>query len=210
MQPLLFEGDSTSTPNGIGGVQEASLQGTLPYTSVMGQSAGTGNIGRYAASYDWASQARNFWGTLDMYAQQHAVDAYRFELGNVGNPKVTQTYINSILNPIDNCLARRVAYGIGATIPALVSGPMNNITNATAQYPSLYPLTQGIEPNKSNAGLVVGIIAADNMFSMADFAAMSSMLAAQQVSYEVVAPHQGPLATGIVANQSYITTSSIL
>jgi catalase len=185
MQPLLFEGPSISTPNGIGGVQEASSQQTLPYTGSAGQMAGSGNIGRYVPSYDWASQARTFWGTLDIYAQQHTVDAYRFELGHVSNPNVTQTYIDTILNPIDNCLARRVAYGLGAIMPPLGSGPMTNMTNSTARFPSLYPLAQSQEPNKSNAGLMVGIVAADDAFTEADLAAMSPLLAAQQVSYEV-------------------------
>lgn len=210
MQPLLFEGASISTPNGIGGVQEANVQQTLPYTGSAGQMTGSGNIGRYVASYDWASQARTFWGTLDIYAQQHTVDAYRFELGHVSNPNVTRMYIDTILNPIDNCLARRVAYGIGAEMPPLGSGPMTNVTNSTARFLSLYPLAQSQEPKKSNAGLTVGIIAADNMFSTADLAAMSPLLGAQQVSYEVVASRQGMLATGITANQSYITTSDIL
>jgi catalase len=142
MQPLLFEGASISTPNGIGGVQEANSQQTIPYTGSAGQMAGTGNIGRYVAGYDWASQARTFWGTLDIYAQQHTVDAYRFELGHVSDPNVTQRYIDTILNPIDNCLARRVAYGIGATMLPLGSGSMRNINNSTARFPSLYPLAQ--------------------------------------------------------------------
>lgn len=210
MQPLIFEGDSTSAPNSIGGIQEASSQQSLPYTGSQGETAGIGNIGRYVPSYDWAAQARNFWGTLDKYAQQHAVDAYGFELGNVGDDTVVKKYIANILNKIDNCLARRVAYGIGAELPAVGSGPMTNVTNITAPYPSLYPLTQGLESNKSNEGLVVGIVASDNILSTADLSAMSSLLSAQKVRYEVVAPRQGPLASGVSAKQSYITTSSIL
>jgi catalase len=91
----------------------------------------------------------------------------------------------------------------------LGSGPMTNVTNSTARFPSLYPLAQSQEPKKSNAGPTVGIITADNMFSTADIAAMSPLLGAQQVSYEVVASRQGMLATGVIANQSYITTSDI-
>lgn len=52
MQPLLFEGVSVATPSGIGGVQEANFQQTLPYTGSAGQMAGPGNIDRYVASYD--------------------------------------------------------------------------------------------------------------------------------------------------------------
>jgi catalase len=144
--------------------------------------AGPGNIGRYVASYDWASQARTPWGTLDIYAQQHTVNAYRFELGHVSNPNVTQMDVDTILNPTDNCLACRVGYGIGAGMPPLGSGPMTNVTNSTARFPSLYPLAQSQSP----------------------------LLGAQQVSYEVVVSRQGMLATEVIANQSYITTSDIL
>lgn len=172
--------------------------------------AGIGNIGRYQPMYDWAAQARNFWGTLDQYAQQHTVDAYRFELGNVGDNIVVQKYVDNILNKIDNCFARRVAYGIGAQLPALGSGPMTNVTNSTTPYPSLYPMTQGLEPNKSNEGLVVGIIADDNVLSTADLSVIASVLSKQKVLFEVVSFRQGSLASGVSANQSYITTSSIL
>jgi catalase len=89
MQPLLFEGASMSSPNGIGGLQEANFQQTLPYTGSGGQIAGSGNIGRCAASYDCASRARTSQETLNIYAQQRTTDAYRFELGHVSNPNVT-------------------------------------------------------------------------------------------------------------------------
>ena len=213
MQPLLFEGASTSTPNGINGVQEASPNQTLAYTSSAGQSAGFGPIGRYAATYDWATEARTLWSSFDVYAQQHTVDAYRFELGHVSDPNVTANYISSILNPIDNCLARRVAYGIGSALPPIGSGPRANSTslNQTTSSPDLYrALTPSLEPNKSNAGLTIGIIADDTMLSTADLSAITSPLAAQSVFFEVVAPHIGSLVSGVNANQSYVTTSSIL
>ena len=210
MQPLIFEGDSTSAPNDIGGIQEASPEQTLPYTSSRGEMAGRGNIGRYQPIYDWAGQTRNFWGTLDIYAKQHTVDAYCFELGNVGDAKVVQRYINNILNKIDNCLARRVAVKIGFQVPELGSGPLSNVTNSTAPYPSLYPMTQGLEPDKSNEGLVVGIIADDNLLSPSDLSAVIALLNKQKVLFEVVSNRQGTLRSGLSANQSYITTSSIL
>ena len=210
MQPLIFEGDSTSAPNDIGGIQEASPEQTLPYTSSRGKIAGRGNIGRYQPIYDWAGQARNFWGTLDIYAKQHTVDAYCFELGNVGDVKVVQKYIDNILNKIDNCLARRVAVKTGFQVPELGSGPLSNVTNSTAPYPSLYPMTQGLEPDKSNEGLVVGIIADDNLLSPSDLSAVTAFLNKQKVLFEVVSNRQGTLRSGLSANQSYITTSSIL
>jgi catalase len=70
MQPLIYVGNSISTPNDIGGVVEPGPDDTLVYTSSAGEQAGTGRIGRYAARYDWFGQARLFWGSLDVYAQQ--------------------------------------------------------------------------------------------------------------------------------------------
>lgn len=210
MQPLLYEGASTSFPDDIGGVQEPTPNMTLPHSSSAGESAGTGDIGRYTASYDWASQARLYWGTLDPYTRQHTVDGYRFELGNVADKAVVQTYIDTILNPIDNCLARRVAFGIGASMPMLGTGGTTNITNVTTPFPSLYPLAQHVEPHKSNEGLVIGIVADDNALSTAELSSITSLLEMQKVDYDVIAPRIGELASGVVANSSYITTTSIL
>lgn len=210
MQPLLFEGASTSTPNNIGGVQEPSANQTLQYTGVSGQSAGAGNIGRYRTTNDWMVQARTFWGSMDIYAQQHTVDAYRFELGHVADPSVVENYINKILNPIDNCLARRVAYGIGAPMPTIGSGGTTNLTNATTPYPSLYPLNPGQETNKSNAGLTIGILAAENMLSTADLAAIMPLLSAQNVMFDIISSRVGSLSSGVNATSSFILTSSIL
>lgn len=146
---------------------------------------------------------------MDIYARQHTVDAYRFELGNIGVPAVVQRYVDQTLNNIDNCLARRVAYGVGAEMPAIGSGPTTNVTNSTTPYPSLYPLNPGQETNKSNAGLTVAVVAGDNMFSPADMQAMMPLLSAQQVGLAVVAPRIGTLQSGVTANASFTTTSNL-
>ena len=209
MQPFLYTGDSTSSPNGIGGVVGSSINATVEYTGSSFTGAGSGPIGRFVSVYDWFGQARTFWGSLDIYAQQHTVDAYRFELGNVANTSVVQVYINNILNNIDNCLARRVAFGVGAQLPAVGSGPRTNLTNSTAPYPSLYPMTVALEPNKSNAGLNVAVVANDTLFTESDLDAMMPLLSSQKVTLTIVAPHLGELKSGINATASYITASSI-
>ena len=94
-------------------------------------------------------------------------------------------------------------------MPAIGSGPRTNLTNSTAPFPSLYPLTAGIEPNKSLVGLSVVVIANDTLFTSADMAAMLPLLTAQKISLTVVAPRFGELKTGINATASYITSSSI-
>ena len=208
MQPLLFEGASTSSPNDIGGVVGASANDTYTYTGSKAEVV-QGPIGRYANLKDSFDQARIFWNTLDKYAQQHTIDAYRFEVGHVSDQEVQNKYINNILNKVDNCLARRVAFGIGAPLPPLGSGPKTNATNPKSNFPSLYPLAPSQEPKKSNEGLIIGILASDTQFSFADLNTIIPILASQKVTYEVVAAHMGPLTTGVSANQSFITTSSI-
>jgi catalase len=209
----VFVGNSISTPNDIGGVVAAGPNETLPYAPSSGISAGSGNIGRYKVDNPIEfAQARLFWNTMDTYAQQHTVDAYRFELGNVANTSVVQIHVDTFINQIDNCLARRVAYGIGATLPALGSGPASNSSSmdgAFAGYPSLYPLNPGNQPNKSNAGLTVAVLATDDTFTEADMETMLPLLQAQQVSLAVVGPRMGMLNTGVNATQSYLTASSV-
>lgn len=212
MQPLLFEGASSSSPNGIGGVVGASPKEDFPYTGTPPADQAVvvqGPIGHYANLQDSFSQARTFWSTLDKYARQHTVDAYRFELGHVSDPAVVKRYVDAILNKVDNCLARRVAFGIGAALPPLGSGPMTNKTSIkTATYPSLYPLATNTS-TKSNEGLIIGILASDSRLSSADLVAIVPILKAQKVMFDIIAPHMGPLKTGIVATQSFITTSSV-
>ena len=209
MQPLLFEGASASTPDGIGGVVSVPLNQLVPNGTTP--EITTGAIGRFPNLRDSFGQARAFWNTLDIYAQQHLVDAYRFEVGHVTIPGVQQRYVDEILNKVDNCLARRVAMGIGATLPPVGSGPNNKTNSTTTKIPSLFPIssTQPYETNKSNAGLVIGILADDTRFSMSDLAGILPSLMSRQVTYEVVSNYIGTLKTGVYSNQSYITTSSI-
>ena len=143
---------------------------------------------------------------MDKYSQQHTVDGYRFELGNVGNMTVVQRYIDNTINMIDNCLARRVAWGIGAEMPATGSGA-GSTANSSMKYPSLYPLDHG--PHKTNEGLQVAIIANDTMATMADVQATMQLLAAQKVSLTIIGPHAGMLKTGVVVNASFVTTSDL-
>ena len=204
MQPLLFEGASASSPNDIGGVIPASSNQTLPFTGQPPEMT-QGTIGQFDFSSEAFAQARTFYYTLDKYAQQDLVDGYRFELGHVSEPGVQQRYIDNTLNNIDNCLARRVAKGIGAIMPAL-----NMTSNSTVmKVPSLYPASGAFEPNKSNEGLTIGILADEQHLSTAQLNAMLPALTSQKVFYEVVSSYIGNLPTGVSSNESYVTTSSV-
>ena len=202
MQTNIYAGASASSPNSVGGVMGASPQAALAWGNEMFN----GTIGRYGSNNASFAQATSFWNLLDDHAKQHTVDAYRFELGHVSDPQVQANYISKILHPIDNCLARRVAYGIGSPLPALSPSTANG-TMKIPTYPSQYQLTTTTP--MSVVALVVAILADDTTLSPVDLAAISAVFAPACLGFEVVAPYQGRLKSGVVANNSYITTSSI-
>jgi len=200
MQSTIFEGNSASTPNGIGGIVEASGPQAYGY----GNQNFNGLIGRYEFHDDVYTQAAIFFNTMSPYSQQHTVDAYRQEVGLVADMAVKTNFVNKVLNNVDNCLARRVAYGIGVPLPAAQR------TSGRAQlpkYPSQSPLdTLAPQPV---TGLSVGIITDDNGLSVADLAAIEAVFKPLDLFYEVVAPHQGVLTSGVTASASYYTTSDV-
>jgi catalase len=131
------------------------------------------------------------------------VDAYRLEIGLVADQDVKINFVNKVLNSIDNCLARRVAYGLGILLPAVQGTP--NVSGIT--YPSKYPLRY--KTPQPVLGLNVVIITDNAGPSAADLAALQQVFDAQQLLFDVIAPHQGPLSRGASATQSYITKSSV-
>ena len=201
MQSNIFEGESASSPNGIGGVMAASPQEAL---AVANENL-SGQVGRFQPFNDPITQARGFWFSMDQYAQQHTVDAYRFELGHVSNPNVTAKYISTILNPVNNCLARRVAFGVGAPMPAIGTGS-SVVPNTT--FPSIYPLATNVSIPVT--GLMVAILTTSDDIPMATYKTLTSALSSDKALFEVVASHQGVLASGVPSNESYVTTSSVL
>ena len=200
MQMNIFEGNSASTPNGIGGVYEPSGPTVYGY----GNQSFNGRIGRYEFNNDPYAQAAIFFHSQNNYSQQHTVDAYRLEVGSVADQDVKINFVNKVLNSIDNCLARRVAYGLGIPLPAAQGSPPN--VGATT-YPSQYPL-QYTTPQPVT-GLNVGVITDNVGPSATDLAAMTQVFDGQQLVFDIIAPHQGPLSSGASAAQSYITTSSV-
>ncbi|KUJ06328.1 heme-dependent catalase, partial [Mollisia scopiformis] len=200
MQMYIYEGNSASTPNGIGGVYEASGPTAYGY----GNQNFNGRIGRYEFNNDPYMQAAIFFNSQDNYSQQHTVDGYRFEVGLVADQNVKINFVNKVLNSIDNCLARRVAYGLGIPLPAAQEGTANV---SGVMYPSQYPL-QYTTPQPV-VGLSVGIVTDSAGPSTSDLAAIQQVFDGQQLLFDIIAPHQGPLTRGVSATQSYITSSSV-
>jgi catalase len=199
MQMYLFEGNSASTPNNIGGIHEASGPTAYGY----GNQNFNGRIGRYSLNNDPFAQAAIFFNSQNNYSQQHTVDAYRLEIGLVADQDVKINFVDKVLNSIDNCLARRVAFGLGIPLPAAQKTPQVS----GIMYPSQYPLQ--FKTPQPVVGLTVGIITDSAGLAPTDLAAMQQLFDGKQLLFDVIAPRQGLLTRGVSATQSYITTSSV-
>jgi catalase len=198
MQMYLFEGNSASSPNDINGTTPASGPSSYGY----GDQYFAGRLGRYQINNDPYGQAAIFWNSQNNYTQQHTVDAYRLELGLVASQDIKIKFVDKVLNSIDNCLARRVAYGLGIPLPAARDIPTYNAT-----YPSQVP-TEYTTPQPLT-GLNVGIVTDDRGPSAADIASMKAVFDVAELNFDLVAPHQGALTNGASAGNSYTTTSSV-
>ena len=199
MQMYLYEGNSASTPNNIGGIHEASGPTAYGY----GNQNFNGRIGRYEFNNDPYTQAAIFFNSQNNYSQQHTVDAYRLEIGLIADQNVKINFVNKVLNSIDNCLARRVAYGLGVPLPAAQGTPKVSGITYPSQYPLQYTTPQPV------VGLNVGIVTDNVGPSAADLAALQQVFEGKQLLFDVISSHQGALSKGVTATQSYITTSSV-
>ena len=187
--------DSPNDLGGISGTPESAL------TNGWTENITGGPIGRYGLYNDPWAQASTFYYSIDEYAQQHTIDAWRSDLNHISNKTVVNNYIETFLNQIDNCMARRIAYGIGAPMPALGTGSTQK-PNTT--YPLWYPLGEnaGTLPV---AGLNIAVLADEDTLTSADWKTLQSAFEGKQLNYSVIAPRAGELKSGVSANVSYIT-----
>jgi catalase len=192
--------DLMDSPNHIGGIVGASLQDTT--NGYVEQGTG-GAIGRHGVFNDPFPQASNFYHTMDIYGQQHMVNAFRSDMNQISNKTLINFFLENYLNPIDNCFARRVAYGVGAPLPALGTG---STSKPNVTYPSTFPLGA----NAANitlpvAGLNIALLANDNTFNLADFSTVTDKFKSEKVNYMVIGSRGGLQSSGVSVNTTYLT-----
>ncbi|KAI9660547.1 MAG: hypothetical protein M1821_009898 [Bathelium mastoideum] len=200
MQIDIDKSGSEDSPNALGdiyGTPESAL------TNGFTEQITGGPVGRYGLFNDAFPQATTFFYGLDPYAQQHIVDAFRSDMNKITNQTVNNRFISLYLNQIDNCLARRVAYGIGAPLPELGSG---TTFKPNTTYPSSYPIDRS--SNIPIDGLTIGVLADDDTLTLADYQTLASQFQSQKLNFAVIAPRGGKLQSGVVANGSYTTGGS--
>jgi catalase len=79
---------------------------------------------RSASFFDHFSQATLFYRSQSAAEQNHIVRALRFELGKVETPPIRERMLG-LLAQVDTDLAKRVASGLGLTVPKKLEKPMN-------------------------------------------------------------------------------------
>jgi catalase len=188
------------SPNNIGGISGVSEQALS--NGYVEQGTG-GPIARHGIFNDPYTQATNFWYSQDIYGQQHMVNAFRSDMAQITNTSVINNFITQFLNPVDNCFARRVAYGIGAPLPELGSG---STSKPNTTYPSTFPLGANMA-NKTLpiAGLNIAVLANDNTLTLEDYQTLVAAFKTEKLNFAVIAPRAGLLASGVHSNLTYLT-----
>jgi catalase len=182
---------------------------------------------RSASFFDHFSQATMFYRSQSEPEQTHIVKALRFELGKVEIPAIRERMIG-LLGFVDNTLAKRVAEGLGITVPVEVTPPINHSIPADGDASKFQPrrpknskasevtspaLSMANTPKESIKTRKVAFLVADG-FDEAAVGNMKKALEAAGAVVKTVAPHGGALIGAndkeLIVDFSLLTTSSVL
>ena len=163
---------------------------------------------------DHFSQARLFWNSQTDWEKQHMVEGFHFELGKVEVMAVRERMVG-LLAQVDYDLAKRVAEGIGVTIPAYeavpITGPKDNGKRSVERSAAL-SLTH--LQSDSIKGRKVAVLVADGVDAQAVMD-LKETLMKEGAMVETIAKFQGAKrgANGgatVQVDKNYTTTGSIL
>jgi catalase len=147
MRQAINEGRTSYQPNSLGGgcpmQAKADLGGFVSYAEKMG---GAQVRQRSRSFFDHFSQASLFWHSQSEPEQAHIVKAFRFELGKLEVPTIQERMIG-MLTQVDPSLAKRVAQGLGLSVPTKAPAPLNESVPADGN-----PVEYQPKPNKGSAG----------------------------------------------------------
>jgi catalase len=225
MRQAINEGRTSYQPNSLGGgcpmQAKADLGGFVSYAEKMG---GAQVRQRSRSFFDHFSQASLFWHSQSEPEQAHIVKAFRFELGKLEVPTIQERMIG-MLTQVDPSLAKRVAQGLGLSVPTKPPAPLNESVPADGN-----PVEYQPKPNKGSAGRSpalsmansvkggiktrkVAILAGDGVDD-ADLNGMKKALIEAGAQAKIVAPRLGMLTgakgTEIHIDFSFLTSSSVL
>jgi len=225
MRQAINDGRTSYQPNSLGGgcpmQAKADLGGFVSYAEKM---SGTKVRQRSRSFFDHFSQASLFWHSQSEPEQAHIVKAFRFELGKLEVPAIRERMIGMLMQ-VDPSLAKRVAQGLGLSVPTKSPTLLNESVPADGNPAEYQPKSNKSSANRSPAlsmansvkgGIKtrkVAILAADGVDD-ADLNGMKKALIEAGAQAKIVAPRLGMLtgAKGaeIHIDFSFLTSSSVL
>ncbi|HXD34677.1 MAG TPA: catalase [Pyrinomonadaceae bacterium] len=228
MRQTINRGQASYEPN--------SLRGGCPFQAGSDMSGFTSYAERIdakkirersASFFDHFSQATLFFNSQTQPEQNHIVRALRFELGKVETPAIRERML-FLLSQVDKTLAKRVAEGLGAEVPAKLDKPMNmsfpadvdpkkfqpkRVVQAIETSPALSMIDNPNFPKDNIKTRKVAFLVADGVDNAA-VSAMKQALLTAGAAVMTVAPRLGQLngsnGEQIKADLSLLTGSSVL
>ncbi len=225
MRQAINDGRTSYQPNSLGGgcpmQAKADIGGFVSYAEKMGE---VKVRQRSQSFFDHFSQATLFWHSQSEPEQAHIVKAFRFELGKLEVSVIRERMIG-MLTRVDRSLAKRVAQGLGLSVPDKPPTLLNESVPAdriAAQYqpepnkrvPSRSPaLTMANSVKGDVKTRKVAILAGDGVDD-ADLIGMKKVLVEAGAQTKVVASRLGMLKSvkgaQIHIDFSFLTSSSVL
>ncbi|MEK6289759.1 MAG: catalase-related domain-containing protein, partial [Acidobacteriota bacterium] len=179
---------------------------------------------RSTSFFDHFSQATLFYNSQSEPEKNHIINALRFELGKVETPAIRQRMLG-LLAQVDKTLARRVAEGLGLSVPAKLDKPINMSIPADGNPLRFQPkrapqeitvspaLSMVSSPKDTIKTRKIAFLVADG-FDDAAVLNMKKALIAAGAMCMTVAPRLGVLTGAggetIKADFSFLTGSSVL
>lgn len=225
MRQAINPGRVSYSPNTLGGgcpmQAGADMSGFVSHM----ESANAQKIrGKSEKFFDHFSQAAMFFQSQADWEQQHIVTALQFELGKVDTVEIRERMLG-LLNHIDISLARRVAAGLGCSVPKKLALPLNMSVPADGNPDDFQPkpipesvttsaaLSMANGPASGISTRKIAILAADGVDEKSLHAMRKALVKAGAKS-KIIAPHGGTLkgADGgeMTVDFSFLTTSSVL
>jgi catalase len=225
MRQAINQGRTSYQPNSLGGgcpmQAKADLGGFVSYAEKIG---GAKVRQRSQCFFDHFSQAALFWHSQSEPEQTHIVKAFRFELGKLDVPAIRERMIG-MLTRVDLTLAKRVAQGLGLSVPAKPPALLNESVPADGNAAQYQPEPNKKGPDRSPALTMantvkdgiktrkVAILAGDGL-NEADLCGMQKALREAGAEAKVVAPRLGMLKSAkgaqVHIDFSFLTSSSVL
>ena len=202
MQMSIPKGKTAYHPNTLGGgCPFLSTYSQGGFESVTDRIDGNKIRARSESFVDYYSQPALFYRSLTDWEKAHTADAYTFELGKVQHQHIQERMLWQI-NQIDEKLAKKVADGLGLSVPDDIERPINQAIGANADVDKMQPppkknyldeseyLSLTYRSPDTIATRQIAVLAGDG-FDMGDFGPMQKALEAGGAKVKIVAPHGG-------------------